>query len=211
MKRDFKGVWIPAEIWLDESLSVMEKLFLVEIDSLDNDDGCFASNKYFSEFFGISTRQCSTIISNLIAKKFIFKHNEDYGNVVNMRVLTANDHGLSRVEENFVGGRKKTSRGGGRKLLPNNTINNTSNKNKLTFEDFYSKYPKKTDKKKAMQKWNNLSAVKRKDAIAGIDAFVDGKESKYICSPTVYLNGERWEDEGTTDVGGYANEWGNMK
>ena len=35
-KRDFKGVWIPKEIWLSTDLKVMEKLILVEIDSLDN-------------------------------------------------------------------------------------------------------------------------------------------------------------------------------
>lgn len=26
MERDFKGVWIPKEIWLDETLSTKEKL-----------------------------------------------------------------------------------------------------------------------------------------------------------------------------------------
>ena len=54
MNRAFKGIWIPAEVWLNDGLSVMEKLFLVEIDSLDNDSGCFASNAHFAEFFDIS-------------------------------------------------------------------------------------------------------------------------------------------------------------
>ena len=36
MERAFKGIWIPAEIWLSKELKIMEKLFLVEIDSLDN-------------------------------------------------------------------------------------------------------------------------------------------------------------------------------
>ena len=53
-ERTFKGIWIPKEIWLNNELTLQEKVILVEIDSLDNDDGCFASNKYFSEFFGIS-------------------------------------------------------------------------------------------------------------------------------------------------------------
>ena len=29
--RDFKGVWIPKEIWLSENLSLMEKVLFVEI------------------------------------------------------------------------------------------------------------------------------------------------------------------------------------
>lgn len=50
MERDFKGIWIPKEIWLNTHLTMNEKLFLVEIDSLDNEKGCFASNDYFAEF-----------------------------------------------------------------------------------------------------------------------------------------------------------------
>jgi hypothetical protein len=44
MNRDFKGVWIPKDVWLDHNLTWMEKLLLVEIDSLDAEKGCFASN-----------------------------------------------------------------------------------------------------------------------------------------------------------------------
>lgn len=39
MNRDFKGVWIPKEIWLSTELTLQEKVMLVEIDSLDNEDG----------------------------------------------------------------------------------------------------------------------------------------------------------------------------
>jgi hypothetical protein len=65
MKRDFKGVWIPKEIWINRDLSFMEKLFLIEIDSLDNENGCFAMNAYFSEFFIMSKSRVSQIISRL--------------------------------------------------------------------------------------------------------------------------------------------------
>ena len=45
-ERDFKGVWIPKEVWLDTRLSMIEKGILVEIDSLDfSESGCFASNE----------------------------------------------------------------------------------------------------------------------------------------------------------------------
>lgn len=71
MERAFKGIWIPKEIWLSEDLNIMEKLFLVEIDSLDNRDGCFASNDYFSKFFKLSKNRCSEIIKSLEEKKYI--------------------------------------------------------------------------------------------------------------------------------------------
>ncbi|MGL6057840.1 MAG: conserved phage C-terminal domain-containing protein [Culicoidibacterales bacterium] len=49
----------------------MEKLFLVEIDSLDNSQGCYASNDHFAEFFGLSKNRSSTIIKELEAKGFV--------------------------------------------------------------------------------------------------------------------------------------------
>src|SRR5947209_9089662 len=69
--RDFKGVWIPKEIWLSDKLSLMEKVLFVEIHSLDNERGCFASNRYFAEFFGVSPRQIATYVSALKEKGFL--------------------------------------------------------------------------------------------------------------------------------------------
>jgi hypothetical protein len=70
-ERDFKGVWIPKEIWLSDQLSLMEKVLFVEIHSLDNERGCFASNKHFADFFGVSDRQIRTYIGSLKVKGFI--------------------------------------------------------------------------------------------------------------------------------------------
>src|ERR1041385_2273138 len=69
--RDFKGVWIPREIWLSRQLSLMEKVLFVEIHSLDNASGCFASNAHFAEFFGVSDRQIRTHIGSLKEKRFV--------------------------------------------------------------------------------------------------------------------------------------------
>lgn len=71
MKRDFKGVWIPKDIWLAKNLSWTEKLVLTELDSLDNDDGCFATNEYLGTFFGLSKGRISKIISKLAKEKYI--------------------------------------------------------------------------------------------------------------------------------------------
>ncbi|MDR5777360.1 MULTISPECIES: hypothetical protein [unclassified Caballeronia] len=67
--RRFQGVWIPAEMWLDRSLSFVEKLMLAEISSLESDArGCYASNTYFAQFFDLSPSRVSEIISSLSAK-----------------------------------------------------------------------------------------------------------------------------------------------
>ena len=74
MERDFKGIWIPKEVWLSNDLTLQEKVFLVEIDSLDNEEGCYASNQYFADFFGLSTTRVSLIIKSLY-KNFFSKRN----------------------------------------------------------------------------------------------------------------------------------------
>lgn len=71
MERAFKGVWIDREIWLNKELSWMEKLFITEINSLDNEKGCFASNKYFADFFNLSKSRCSQIITELKNKGYV--------------------------------------------------------------------------------------------------------------------------------------------
>jgi hypothetical protein len=69
--RDFKGVWIPKEIWLSENLSLMEKVLFVEIHSLDNERGCYAGNNYFAKFFGVSARQIRRYLESLKKHGFI--------------------------------------------------------------------------------------------------------------------------------------------
>jgi len=70
--RDFKGVWIPKEIWLDENLNKMQMLLYVEIDSLSsNTKGCFASNKHFANFLRITPSRASQLVSDLKTKGYI--------------------------------------------------------------------------------------------------------------------------------------------
>ena len=73
MVRDFKGVWIPKEIWLHKDLSLVEKCLLIEIDSLDNspERGCFASNKYFADFFQLSESRIANILTDLKKRGYI--------------------------------------------------------------------------------------------------------------------------------------------
>ena len=49
----------------------MEKVLFVEIHSLDNERGCYASNRYFAEFFGMSERQLRRHLVSLKNKGLI--------------------------------------------------------------------------------------------------------------------------------------------
>ena len=72
LTRDFKGIWIPKEIWLDERLNTIDKIILLEIDSLDSsDEGCYASNKYLANFCQCTETTISTSISKLIKLEYL--------------------------------------------------------------------------------------------------------------------------------------------
>lgn len=86
-QRDFKGIWIPAEIWLDIDLTLQEKVFLAEIDSLDGEDGCYASNDYFADFFQLSKKRVSVVINNLVKKKYIVSQLLYKNNAIDYRIL----------------------------------------------------------------------------------------------------------------------------
>lgn len=73
-KRDFKGVWIPREVWLDKRLNALDKVILTEIDSLDNEeDGCFASNEYLAEFCQCSTKTVTRAITKLKICSYVYE------------------------------------------------------------------------------------------------------------------------------------------
>jgi len=71
-ERDFKGIWVPKEVWLDKRLTMVEKGILMEIDSLDKSGNrCFAGNDHFVELCQCSERTVSTAISKLIKLGYV--------------------------------------------------------------------------------------------------------------------------------------------
>lgn len=129
-ERQFKGIWIPKEIWLSENLTLQEKIILVEIDSLETEEkGCYASNKYFAEFFKISLARVSQIIKSLEKKKYL---RVDY--------ITENKQILERqlrIQKppypevlNILKGGIKYSKGGYLENYKDNNINNNNINNK---------------------------------------------------------------------------------
>jgi hypothetical protein len=123
--RDFKGVWIKKEIWLNTNLTLIEKVLIVEIDSLDNSNrGCFASNQYLAKFVNLSEGRVANIISDLKKRDFIIQIFFDGRN----RGLRTNKHKCeSSFNENVKAEFTKTVKQPTRKREHNNTVNNTVN------------------------------------------------------------------------------------
>lgn len=95
-KRDFKGVWIPKEIWLAGDLTLTEKALWAEIDSLDGKDGCWATNAYFEQQLGLKKKTVSELINGLVKKGYVksrikYKDTANNKKVVDKRILRINE------------------------------------------------------------------------------------------------------------------------
>lgn len=201
-KRGFKGVWIPKEIWLDQDLSIMEKLFLVEIDSLDNEKGCFASNKHFSEFFGLSKGRCTQIIKELEKKKMIKISYEREGKQITKRVIRVVNK-LSTPVNKLNKGSKKTKQG----YLENDEESNTSNNNTSTTADVGEKIPykqiieylnKKTNKKISYQAEGNKKLIRARWSegytLEDFKKVIDNKVDEWYGTNVIFSNGKPAEN-----------------
>ena len=116
--RQFLGIWIPREIYLNKELNWTDKILVVEINSLDNERGCFASNDYFAEFLSVSTTTISTSISKLKSLGLIEQVSFDG----RTRILKAAFKQIKNPPLNKVKGSRKEN------LKHNKTINKTINK-----------------------------------------------------------------------------------
>ena len=135
VNRGFKGIWIPKEIWCSTELTLQEKLFLVEIESLDNDEGCYASNAYFADFFQLTKQRVSQIISALKDKQLItveYKYKEGTKSIEKRTIRIdydkLNEHLKlsSRIKKTLQGGIKYINITYQENFKDNNTsINNT--------------------------------------------------------------------------------------
>lgn len=115
--RDFKGVWIPKKVWLDTRLNALDKVILMEIDSLDQGEkGCYASNEHLAEFCQCSKTKVSTAISKLIECGYLYIQNFD-GRKRELK---------SRVS-NFERQNIKNCNADIQNLKESNTVNNTVN------------------------------------------------------------------------------------
>ena len=141
-QRQFRGVWFPRELWLDEELNWREKAFLVEIDSLEDEElGCWASNKHFMEVFKMNSTHVSRTIQTLKDKGYICIEYDKDGNEIKTRHIRLirppypNKRGMTKM----VIGYDQNGKGGMTKMYKeNNTYLNNTNKNIYIVEQVIS-------------------------------------------------------------------------
>lgn len=224
-ERNFKGIWIPKEIWITDELSLQEKVVLVEIDSLDDEEtGCYASNKYFAEFFKLTNGRVSQIIKQLQEKGYLditykYKGKEITERLIRVKrppypqvfnklntYLENDDRGIKYSKQGYLENAKENN-------ISINNINNNNNKKKYIkkdsskefedeFEEIWKLYPKKVGKKDSLRHYirNRKNGTTRETIENGLKNYIDYIASQniptqYIKDGSTWFNQESWNDE----------------
>lgn len=168
MNRNFKGVWIPKEIYLDERLTALDKIILVEIDSLDDEQsGCFASNEYLADFCQCSKAKVTSAISKLVKYGYIQQTGFDgRKRILRSRLLKSSRQNAKKYEaESEKVGHNNISNSKDNKTHIPPTLDEVrayckSRKNNIDAEEFIDYY--------AQQGWKLANGNKMKDWQAAV-------------------------------------------
>lgn len=102
-----KGLWIPAEILLNEELTDKEKLILAMILYLSEEtSSCFASNKYIANIVNVTADRVSKIISSLRDKNYIkvkLKYKTDSKEIEERQILPITEN-INRYSQKYPEG-----------------------------------------------------------------------------------------------------------
>ena len=198
-ERDFKGVWIPRTVWLDDRLNALDKVILTEIDSLDNGErGCYASNKHIAEFCQCSETKVSTAISKLIKLGYITVQKFDgRQRELKSRLSKFERQGLKNCNSDFKNLKESNT--------SNNTSINTEKNNNIyidEFEKLWQLYPRKIGKPKAIKSYQKArkNGTTYEEVLKGINAYIKQIEAnktktEYIKHGSTWFNGQCWLDE----------------
>lgn len=158
---------IPAEVRYDKNLKDKAKLLYGEIVALSNKEGyCYASNKYFAELYGVSTRTITELIRTLTDKEYIkseLTYKKGTKEVVQRKIYLSKKSSIP-IEKNFYTPIEEN-------FQDNNTsINNTSinKKEKRAKRNNFTKPTIEELQQYCLERHNGINA----------EAFYDFYESK---------------------------------
>ena len=121
---------------------------------------------------------------------------EQYKDVY-MQVMEEKIRDISLYQDVLSGGKPNGNQMAPQYSIGKVSIDKVSIEVTTPFEDFWSIYPKKIEKKKSRDKWNKINVTTQKEIIEHLKVRVekDAQWKKgYVLNPTTFLNGSRWED-----------------
>ena len=170
MERQFKGIWIPAEIWLNMDLSAIDKILLADIDSFTGNGKMFyKSIATIAKELGVSESTIKRAIKALLDKNLIRVSGGTRKRLCEslMRFKSQND--LIKGQNELDKGQIDPSLGS--KCTPTNTITNstTNSTTKIVYpfdsDLFIEKWNLWKDYKKQEHKFKYKSALSEQAAL----------------------------------------------
>ena len=165
-----KGLWIPAEILLNEDLSDKEKIILSMILYLSEETkSCFASNKYIANIVNVTHERVSKIISSLKDKGYVsvkLKYKTDSKEIEERQIIPKPQiiNGYSqKLQEsidnnNYLDSRKQPDPIGKNDKDIINNIKNKNNYNKECQTNKKKYVPYRSDRNYDNFNWDSLYA-----------------------------------------------------
>ena len=189
---------ISKEILTNDSLTYLQKMVLAKISNLDNDKGCFASNKYFARLLSSTPGSISKAINSLKADGYIQVTLKD--NTDRSITLVKKDRG------GVVKGQGGLSKRTGSSVTINIDSNIDNNKIYKSFIDWWKLYDKKVGKDKALKFWTKKLDESLVDEIMDhTKRYVKSTDKQFRKNPYTYLFNTTWEDEIMNEVVEYES------
>lgn len=184
---------IPGSILRDDNLTYMQKLILAKITNLDNDKGCFATNKYFARLLSTSINSVSKTINQLKSM-----------GLIEVEITNNTDRSITLAKK-CRGDVVKVEGGSPKSVGSPDTINIDTNidNNKIykSFIDWWKLYDKKVGKDKALKFWTKkLDQSLVDDIMNHTKRYVKATDKQYRKNPYTYLYNSSWEDEIMNEV-----------
>lgn len=85
MNKDYYTI-TPKCVLEDRNISFSAKVLYGQLNRLQGEDGCWASNQYLAEMLGVSTRSIRDIIKSLEENKFIKIERENNQKIKNRKI-----------------------------------------------------------------------------------------------------------------------------
>jgi hypothetical protein len=77
----------------------------------------------------------------------------------------------------------------------NEKDNGKENENDQRFDQFWTTFPRKTDKARAKRSFLRLTKTEQELAVSNIQRLYAETPAQFVPHPSTYLNGKRWEDQ----------------
>lgn len=192
--RGFQGLWIPAALWMDASLGLLEKAIIADVLSFDT---YYKSNAKMAEFFGVTERRIQQTVKEMEEKDLVVRVNtaaqsgRTLGRVIKLSQVYhqklyprpfpemaagRGEMAAGRGEENFAPGVKEISPGGEESfaLYIKNTDENTERDTIASYSSSHSGTLEKVGKEEGKEEEGKEEEGEEEE----------GEEMKYFHEPT---------------------------